>query len=63
MAKSKKPTVKITKAVAANVMQTSPGISLRESWLPKGEHNLFQAIRAKRAYVQEQGIDLSIGEP
>ncbi len=39
---------------------------MRQTWLPKGKQNLFQAIRAKRAQVQERGIDLidlSIGEP
>jgi len=39
---------------------------MRKSWLPVEKPNLFQAIRAKRAQVQEQGvklIDLSIGEP
>ena len=39
---------------------------MRQSWLPEGKQNLFQAIRAKRAEVQARGvelIDLSIGEP
>lgn len=39
---------------------------MRKSWLPVEKPNLFQAIRAKRAQVQEQGVkllDLSIGEP
>ncbi len=39
---------------------------MRKSWLPAEKPNLFQAIRAKRAEVQERGvklIDLSIGEP
>ncbi len=39
---------------------------MRKSWLPPEKPNLFQAIRAKRAQVQEKGvrlIDLSIGEP
>ena len=39
---------------------------MRRSWLPREKENLFQAIRAKRAQVQETGmnlIDLSIGEP
>ena len=39
---------------------------MRASWLLHEEENLFQAIRAKRAQAQEQGvnlIDLSIGEP
>jgi aspartate/methionine/tyrosine aminotransferase len=39
---------------------------MRRSRLPVEKPNLFQAIRAKRAQVQEKGlklIDLSIGEP
>ena len=39
---------------------------MRKSWLPVEKPNLFQALRAKRAQVQEKGvklIDLSIGEP
>ena len=39
---------------------------MRTSWLQREEENLFQAIRARRAQAQEQGvelIDLSIGEP
>jgi aspartate/methionine/tyrosine aminotransferase len=39
---------------------------MRASWLGHEEENLFQAIRARRADAQEQGvklIDLSIGEP
>lgn len=39
---------------------------MNNSWLPRAEENLFQAIRAKRIQVQEEGIkllDLSIGEP
>jgi len=39
---------------------------MTSSWLPPAKQNLFQAIRAKRTEVQEQGmklLDLSIGEP
>ena len=39
---------------------------MRESWLPSGGTNLFQAIKAKRAEAEAKGIkiiNLSIGQP